>query len=398
MDLDFSAVIANLQAVGKFSPEAKKIPTLKRMTALETFERLLTEHHDPMSHHYDHSLGSENFDLEWDEAEYAISILKKVISEDKTLPLGTVVVFGSFSSPLLRFCETVLSALSTGNTVILHHYGDHQTYEALRDLAYQAGFPEDSLKVLPVKDEDLLEVIYTHPSVRAVHLEGPLVETARLKKYLREENKIYKTNFGSRNPLIFLYDAPTDDLEDLLKQSLNYTYRSEMRWNRWFVQEKNYSTFRDLVQSRLPKVVMENPSFASPYFSAHYDEQFRALKKESPQWSKLPSAGLETTFHLDFNNCSPWQQKEMIGPTLTLTRFKNSAEAVKFANTTYYADSASVFSASDEKSQELADQLIMPNISINSSYHRDFTNPHITLFETGNGNRQTDFEFFNFKA
>ncbi|MBY0314434.1 MAG: aldehyde dehydrogenase family protein [Bdellovibrionales bacterium] len=398
MELDFSAVIASLQKIGKFSPESKKIPAAQRIATLENFERLLTDHHDPLSLHYDQSLGSENFDLEWDEAEYAISILKKVLSEDKTLPVGPVVVFGSFSSPLLRFCETVLSALAIGNTVLLHHYGDHQAYEALRDLAYQAGFAEDSLKVLAVKDEDLLEVIYTHPSVRAVHVEGPLTETSRLKKYLREENKLYKTNFGSRNPLIFLYDAPTTDLKDLLKESLNYTYRAEMRWNRWFVQEKNYATFRELVQSLLPEVIAENPSFTTGEFSANYAEQFQTLKKESPQWSQLSSPGLETAFHLDFNNCSPWQQKETIGPVLTLTRFKNSAEAIKFANTTYYADSACVFSSTDEKSQELADQLIMPNISINSLYHRDFTNPHITLFETGNGNRQTDFEFFNFKA
>ena len=107
---------------------------------------------------------------------------------------------------------------------------------------------------------------------------------------------------------------------------------------------------------------------------------------------KLGTVNLNT----DFNNCSPWQQQEILGPILTITRFKNTAEAIKFANTTNYASGAAVFTGSIEKSMDLAQQLSMPH-RFSQKVPDMGAVPLVTgLSDTGFGQNMADKDFFVF--
>lgn len=400
---DFSEIISAVQKVGKAAPEIKKIPIAKKIGFVESFISFLQKNKETLKSTYKQNHNCDNFENELEESEQSLKTLIQILTSKKNLPPGPTLIFASWSSPLLRFCEKVIPALAMGNSVLLHQRMNDPSYELLNSLAYSAGFPEDSLQTVCADTVDLIEIIYTHPSIRAVLIEGNLFETYQLKPFLREENKIYKTHFGSRNPVIFLHDSPLDLLKDLAYLALNFKYRGEIRFNRWFVQEKIYDNFRQLLTTYLKDLALKHPSlWSTPQaFKDLHLKQWSSLKKESPQWTQFvheqnPADGAPAV-HLDFNNCSPWQQRELNGPILTLTRFKNSTEAVKFANTTYYSDSASIFSSSTEKSQEVADQLMMPNIALNKMYKKNVMTPHISRYETGNNSHQTDFDFFSLK-
>lgn len=141
------------------------------------------------------------------------------------------------------------------------------------------------------------------------------------------------------------------------------------------------------VEELLPQIHLKKSS-TNLTFQTALQKQNQGLLKEK-NWKSG-----NIFYNLDFNNCSPWQQQEVLGNTLTITRFKNTAEAIKFANTTNYASAAGIFSGNLEKSMEISQQLIMP-------HHFSQTIPDMGalsevrgLSETGFGQSICDKVFF----
>ncbi len=305
-------------------------------------------------------------------------------------PIGTSLIFGAQSSPLLRLIPVLHALKNRCSLVFLCSPHQHLKYEQLLSVLIQNGIPEKSVVLISTQDPESLETLIAHPSLKAIHFEGYHYEGAFLKTLnLPVFKKRIRIHLGGRNPVIFTHDAPYEVLPEFLAVALDNSYLAEHSFNRWFVQDKNYSDFVKQIEILLPKV----PTLSLEK-NAAYDRvvqaQNAALLKEN-NW-KLGTVNLNT----DFNNCSPWQQQEVLGPILTITRFKNTAEAIKFANTTNYASGAAVFTGSIEKSMDLAQQLSMPHRF--SQIVPDMgAVPLVTgLSDTGFGQNMADKDFFVF--
>jgi acyl-CoA reductase-like NAD-dependent aldehyde dehydrogenase len=166
--------------------------------------------------------------------------------------------------------------------------------------------------------------------------------------------KRIRIHLGGRNPMIFTHDAPLESLPELLAMALDSSYLAEHSFNRWFVQDKNFADFVKQIEITFPKIPVPKQE-DNTFYEGVIQNQNASLFKEK-NWQLGP-----INVNTDFNNCSPWQQQEVLGPILTITRFKNTAEAIKFANTTNYASGAAVFTGSVEKSMDIAQQLSMPH-------------------------------------
>jgi acyl-CoA reductase-like NAD-dependent aldehyde dehydrogenase len=393
----FDLAIQNIQLVAKAFPDYKKTKVEKRLVFLETFlfslvqkkmeiiERLVKEQKCSVA----------TAELEFIESVDYLHFLKTRMSGylEKRLPLGPALIYGSWSSPLLRFSEKVVTALSLGNTVLLH-CAPEQTdiYGYFAQLARDSRLPEEALSVFGNLEAEAIELLYSHPALRTINFAGHPYEGEFLKKLTPDMRKKYKIHFGGRNPVVFLHDADLSDLEDLVKQALEFHYLGEMRFNRWFVQEKNYPEFTERLKEIFLRLSSEKYfSFPSETYRQHFLNLVKELKTDKNWQQETEDSPFLSA---DFNNCSPWQQQEVLGPILTVTRFKNSVEAIKFVNTTFYANAAAVFSGDNEKAQDLGQQLTMPLVTYNRLPQRYWERPLYSLFDCGWGCDIIDADFF----
>lgn len=388
---NFQSVISAIQKISQFSLDAKKRPIAKKIDFLESLINRLRSP-DALSF-------SSLLELEKTE-EMIRWMLERIQQNPASLPHGPVVTFISEHSSFFSLCKNILPAVIHGNPILTHSTTYNLVFEKFRSLLLELLLPTENLQNIITNDETLFEIIYTHPALKAVHIEGYEYETQPLKKFLQQDDKLYKLSFGSRNPVVFLHDSTVNDFSKLLVNAIDPLFFKSTRHNRWFVQEKIYDTFKQNLQTAIDQYplmqVQSNENETA--FQVKFKQQWLQLKKESPQWTqRMENTATPLTYHLDFNNCSPWQQQELLGPTLTLTRFKTISEVIKFANTTHYADTASVFSSDLEKANSVAQQLFMPQISLNSIYARDYLKPHKTIYKTGNNNTQTDFDFMSMR-
>lgn len=396
---DFALSVQAIRGAGVFFAEYRKTPFAKRQAALVRFRELFAEQQPQLRENLITHLGfpSISADKEIAAAESILAELEAVAHEASKqavlgLPVGPCLLHVGWSSPLIRFVSHALPALVLGNTIVLVSDPVAQPlYTRLSELATTAGFPASAVSSLATSDTESLETLYSHPIFRAVRFSGHAYEGEFLRAQPRQWRQRLKADFGGRNPVVFMHDAGLEMIPELVARAVDYHYLPESRFNRWFVQEKNFSGVSEAIAKALSDLgtdIVGRPP--GPDFEARFAAQAPRLAKEK-NWRMFPFA---VNASLDFNNCSPWQQSEVLGPVLTVTRFKNSAEAVKFCNTTFYANAAAVISSSAERAQEVAKQLQMPNLFLNRIGD---VFPHAAThasLESGVGTEVTDWNFF----
>ena len=89
-------------------------------------------------------------------------------------------------------------------------------------------------------------------------------------------------------------------------------------------------------------------------------------------------------------------QKEIFGPVVTLTSFKDEKELVKLANDSKYGLSASIFTKNIKRAHRVASLIEAGTIWINTWMLRDLSVPFGGMKESGIGREggESSFNFF----
>jgi aminomuconate-semialdehyde/2-hydroxymuconate-6-semialdehyde dehydrogenase len=77
----------------------------------------------------------------------------------------------------------------------------------------------------------------------------------------------------------------------------------------------------------------------------------------------------------DLTNCSEIHQTEIFGPVVTINSFKYAKEAVKWANTSPYGLSASVWTKNLNHAHKMAAELNVGTVWVNTWLKRDLRVP-----------------------
>ncbi len=371
---DFSKVIQAIQTVVQGSSDIQKIATAQLNAALADFV---------------HSAQSHNSNVR--EQKHFLTQSNLMLNEPLARPgIGPTLIYGSRSSPLLRLLPVLYALKNRCPVVFLCNPSLHDAYQGFFELLVQKGIPDKALSLVSTVDKEALETLIAHPSLKAIYFNGHLYEGEFLKSMpLPVFQKRIRIHLGGRNPIIFTHDAELEKLRDLLTIALDTTYLAEHSFNRWFVQEKNFAAFVKVTEDLLPQIPVLSLAPDLQYEQALNVQNQTLLKEKNWKISGRP-------FNPDFNNCSSWQQTEVLGSLLTITRFKNVAEAVKFANTTQYASAGVVFSSTAEKAKEIASQLIMPHRFSQEIPDMGLLARTSGLSESGFGLEQSNKDFFVF--
>ncbi len=393
---DFSTTISAIQSVSHGFHDLKTVPLVKRQVWLQTALSRIQNDFFPSHLSFFEKRGAFR-ELLLAEQKCFLKKVENLLTQNGTaLPFGPCLIYGSRSSPLARLWP-VLQALQSGCSVVFLVNADLQEmYLALVKILIDSGYPPTSLALLTTNDAESLETLVQHPSLKGIYFRGHNYEGAFLTKTpLPLFQKRLKIHWGGKNPVIFTYDAALDTMESWLQRSFDIHHLAEHRFHRWFVQEKNYASFIEKVQSLLPTITerIAQQAHTDTTYSQALQTQNTSLFKEK-NWKTLENGNVSINF--DFNNCSPWHQQETLGLNLTITRYKNSAEAFKFSNTTNYASTGCVFAGQVEKAQELGKQLTMPHIFANQIPDLIELIDIRGLVGCGLGFEITDKDFFTF--
>jgi acyl-CoA reductase-like NAD-dependent aldehyde dehydrogenase len=355
---DFTQLIKTLQLLNKTN-STTPLRAIKSYTSeVKDFLSVLKETSSDWIALYESTLGYSKRQAKIDVLK-SIQVLENfsestIFDPKHARPIGLVGIYGTWSSPLYRFIKLVLPALLQENSVLLYCSPEvSEIYAKLSQALKTSSLGGDRIAVLPVTDNDVLDAILEHPSIHSLTGQMHLFESPFYRRRTLSEEKLYSWHFGAHNPVLVMNDASIETLEEPFLQALQCHSRSELRFNRWFVQEKIYPQVLEFITSQLQKIKSEDlGQIRSPTYLEALRLQHNTLSSTKHWLNEKSIFGINVCS--DFSNCSPLHQTELLGPNITITRFKNGPEATKFAGTTHFANATSIFTSSQDKFFELA--------------------------------------------
>jgi acyl-CoA reductase-like NAD-dependent aldehyde dehydrogenase len=397
----FAESISALQYLNK--PTSAVRAEKNYLAAIHTLQSFIKENSSALTELLISNLGFSQISAHT-ELIAAQTVLQNLESESTFDPQirfarGLVAIRLTWSSPIQRFFMQVVPALICQNSVLL--FCDKEVskiYVQLSEWVFSTELGRNRIAVVSTSEKDTLDLLCDHPSVKALHVEDHLYSSSQFRHRILLPEKHYRFFFGAHNPVIILNDANLNLLTDTLYQSLQYHSWSEVRFNRWFVQEKIFPDFIDWLNKALTffpenhfgRMVVEK--YKQEYLQQH--SEFSRTKHWIHPYSLDPQT---LNVNTDFSNCSSYHQKELLGPLLTITRFKNGPEVSKFANTTFFSNCTSIFTESIEKFKDLALLQRTSNVVHNALPQMQSAAMRRGELLCGMGSEVSNFDFYSTK-
>lgn len=285
-------------------------------------------------------------------------------------PLGVVLVIAPWNYPFQLALVPVISALISGNAVILKPSElTPQSGELIKNLLVQSGLDEDLLQVVQGDGAVGSSLIEEKPD--KIFFTGS-VETG--KKIMTQAGKNLipvELELGGKDPMIVFADA---DLERASSAAIFGAFINAgqicVSVERLYLEAQIKDQFMELLQAKASKMRIGHE--LGKIINKNQLEKIKAQLKNSDYQLSWIGAGKEEDLYLASkiitveDNFTEIMQEETFGPVLAVMTFNGEKEALKLANETKYGLNASVWSSDIIKAKNIASQIITGNCFINN--------------------------------
>jgi acyl-CoA reductase-like NAD-dependent aldehyde dehydrogenase len=332
-----------------------------------------------------------------------------VVSYTLREPVGVVGAIIPWNYPLMMAAWKVAPALATGNTLVLKPASATPlTAIRLGELALEAGIPAGVLNVVPGPGAEVGEAIAAHPGVDKVAFTGETATGRRIAEVAASSLKRVSLELGGKSPNVVFADA---DLDAAVIGSLWAIYYSagqscEAR-SRILVQDEVYDGFASAFAERARGLTVGDPldegtKVGSMISRAHADKVRGFVELGLEEGGELLAGdGLSLGDGLDADAFvaptviggvdNGWRiaQEEVFGPVVTLTRFADEAEAVRYANDVRYGLAATVWTSDGGRGHRVAQRIRAGAVGINTPFVAFPGVPFGGFKESGYGREQS---------
>lgn len=332
-----------------------------------------------------------------------------VVSYTLKEPVGVVGAIIPWNYPLMMAAWKVAPALATGNTLVLKPASATPlTAIRLGELALEAGIPPGVLNVVPGPGAEVGEAMAAHPGIDKIAFTGETATGRRIAAAAAKTLKRVSLELGGKSPSIVFADA---DLDAAVIGSLWAIYYSagqscEAR-SRILVADEVYDAFASAFAEKAKALVVGDPlndetKVGSLVSRAHADKVRGMVTMGLEDGGELLAGGdLSLGDGLDakafvaptviggVSNDSRIAQEEVFGPVVTLTRFSDEAEAVRFANDIRYGLAATVWTADGARGHRVAQKIRSGAVGINTPFVAFPGVPFGGFKESGYGREQS---------
>ena len=320
-------------------------------------------------------------------------------------PVGVVGVIVPWNFPLMIGAWKIAPALAAGNSVVLKP-PESASLSLLRlaDLAAEAGLPDGVLNVVTGRGSVVGEAIGLHMDVDVLAFTGSGATGRRLLEYSARSNlKRCYLELGGKSPNIVFADAP--DLDKAARISAHGIFRNSgqvcIAGSRLLVEESIHKDFAARVAEIAGGLTVGDPlDLRSEVGAVHSAEQLEAdlgfvetaeaegavrltggerLLAETGGYYMAPT--VMDRVHPD----ATLAQKEVFGPVLAVTPFKDRDEAIRLANGTAFGLAGAVWTSDLSTAHRMTRAIRAGVVHVNTYGGADTTVPLGGVKQSGNG-------------
>ena len=294
-------------------------------------------------------------------------------------PLGVAGLIAPWNLPLYLMTWKIAPALATGNVAVCKPSEfTSQSCFLLADLMARAGLPKGVCNFVFGLGDPVGRTLVEHPGVPLISFTGGTKTGELVQKQSLGHFKKLSLELGGKNATIVLKDV---DLKKVVPSILRASFLNQgeicLCGSRILVQEDLFEEFCEVFAEAASQLVVGDPreenTFMGPLVSkVHYKKVKSFVEIARKEDGKVLTGGefpenlgdefkngyfLRPTVIKDLTQCSEIHQTEIFGPVVTVNSFKYLHEGVKWANTSPYGLSASVWTKDLSKAHKMARDL-----------------------------------------
>lgn len=301
-------------------------------------------------------------------------------------PVGPMGFVLSSNFPLRLFVENVLPAVLAGNSAVIKFSSTSASFiSVLISVLGELNLAKGLIQVVSGNEASFKNFFVTHPGLKGLCVTGSNETLQAIQKqvsaHFPQQHKKIKFLGGSKNLAIVLKYVDQTTADQIFESFM--LGQGQLHWNssRLFVLEKNQKQWLDYLNDKMqglrPSTSIEDSSLWTPIYKPQsvshrkYEEINQQAKSDQAKLitAKI-SAELNTVnflkpiFTQDMSNCSALQQDQVHSPLFILSTAKYPFDIPKYANVSYYGDTANVWCEPDAGQKVIAG-LDVANVSLN---------------------------------
>lgn len=331
---------------------------------------------------------------------YCREELRLMRQDPKRGARGPIAVIAPWNFPLAIPCGMAVAPLVAGNPVVLKPAEQTPLIaQKLVELLWQAGVPQDSLKLILGDGEKVGAPLVKHPSVAGIVFTGSkgvgqwIYRSAAGQLYRNPRTgvsypKKVITEMGGKNAIIVTNNCEQDEtVSGILYAAFGHAGQKCSACSRVLVD----SEVKDALLKRLVKAIEDlevGPStdprvFVNPLITKEDQERVREAVKEARREAELNGGKVWVDRSLETHaghTVGPvlielpaaraqaresWAQREIFGPVIHVIPYQTMSEAVELFNGTEYGLTGGIYGQSQDDIDQLMAQLKCGNLYVN---------------------------------
>jgi aminomuconate-semialdehyde/2-hydroxymuconate-6-semialdehyde dehydrogenase len=284
------------------------------------------------------------------------------------------------------------------------------TAHLLTELCQQVGLPPGVLNVVHGLGAGVGAPLVAHPAVRAVSFTGGTATGAAIARAAAPLFKKLTLELGGKNPTIVFADADADEAAaGALRAAFENQGQICLCGSRLLVEETAYPAFVERLVAGARRLRVGDPLVPETdqgalisrnhlervlgYIDLARREGGRILCGGAPATVGGRCAGgsfLEPTVVVDLASECRSQQEEIFGPVVSVTPFRDEAEALRLANGVPFGLSASLWTRDLARAHRVAERLEAGTVWVNCWLLRDLRTPFGGVKDSGVGREGGD--------
>jgi len=326
-------------------------------------------------------------------------------------PLGVVGLISPWNLPLYLLSWKIAPAIAAGNTCVAKPSElTPLTANRLAELSIEAGIPPGVINIVHGYGAKAGRALTCHDDVAAISFTGGTVTGAAVAANAAPRFKKISLELGGKNPNLIFADA---DLDDAVATSIRSSFWNQgeicLCGSRIFVERAIHDVFVERFVAATKKLRIGDPlddatDIGALISNAHLQKVMGYIDLAKQEGGTIVAGGnrvdrpgyfVEPTIVTGLGTDCRLLQEEIFGPVVTITPFDDEEEAIRFANSTRYGLSATVWTRDLSRAHRVAAALDSGTVWINCWLLRDLRVPFGGMKESGVG-REGGFDSLTF--